>query len=95
VSDEAHRSESVTREPNRYLSGAIARLIYQFRVDQLPAAVITIARQHLLDTVVAASRQRISTPLPRLAPGLYPRAVPNRQLRSVSTVGCRRRRPRL
>jgi 2-methylcitrate dehydratase PrpD len=51
VSDEAHRSESVTREPNRYLSGAIARLIYQFRVDQLPAAVITIARQHLLDTV--------------------------------------------
>ena len=51
MSDEVHRSESVTGEPDRYLSGAIARFVYQFRVDRLPAAVITIARQHLLDTV--------------------------------------------
>jgi len=42
---------SVPSEPERYLSGTIARFVHEFCFDRLPPAVIAIARQHLLDTV--------------------------------------------
>src|SRR5215468_7046272 len=42
---------SVLNQPDRYLSGTIARFVHEFGIDRLPTAVIAIARQHLLDTI--------------------------------------------
>ena len=42
---------TILTEPEQYLSGAIAQFAHELSIRRLPAAVIAIARQHLLDTV--------------------------------------------
>jgi len=42
---------TILTEPEQYLSGAIAQFAHELCIRRLPAAVIAIARQHLLDTV--------------------------------------------
>ena len=42
---------TILTEPELYLSNAIAQFAHELSIRRLPAAVIAIARQHLLDTV--------------------------------------------
>src|SRR5215831_18357712 len=42
---------TILTEPVQYLSGALAQFAHKLCIRRLPAAVIAIARQHLLDTV--------------------------------------------
>src|SRR5262249_22540353 len=42
---------TILTEPEQYLSGALAQFAHELCIHRLPAAVIAIARQHLLDTV--------------------------------------------
>ena len=42
---------TILTEPELFLSRAIALFAQELCIRQLPAAVIAIARQHLLDTV--------------------------------------------
>jgi|SRR6516162_537966 len=46
--EHTHGMKTVASEPDRYLSGTIARFVDEFRLDRLPNTVIAIARQHLV-----------------------------------------------
>jgi len=42
---------TILTEPEEYLSGGLAQFAHELCIRRLPAPVIAIARQHLLDTV--------------------------------------------